>query len=888
MAGSIRIATWNANGLRNHINEVEAFLTLQNIDVFLISETHLTSESYLKIKGYSIYHTIHPSNQARGGSAVIIKNSIKHFEDVPYASESIQSSTIKLQTKKFNLRISAIYCPPKHNIKVGEYSDFLRSLGHTFILGGDLNAKHTYWASRLITTKGKELFNAGKSLGCDFLSSGEPTFWPSDPGKQPDVIDFFIVKGIHNNYATVESSFDLSSDHTPIILTLSDHVINKEPRQFLTNKKTNWENYRNELVNKINLNCSLKTIDEIDKEVENFTNLIKEISIKNTPKLITNIPGRNYSLEIKDLIKEKRKARKRWEVTRNPEHKTIYNRLSQQLRRTLATLKNESITNFLIGLSPDQNANYSLWKTCKRIKNPTTNNPPIRNPDGSWARCDQDKANLHANHLKNVFQPNATNENFTFNFSSRPIQDNVSIKHISPKEIENEIKHLKNKKSPGFDQINVQMLKELPQKGIMKLTHLFNSVIRLRHFPECWKKAEVIMIHKPGKPSNEITSYRPISLLPIVAKILEKLILKRLKVIIKKNKLIPSHQFGFREKHSTIDQVHRVSDTIEKALETKKVCSAVFLDVAQAFDKVWHEGLLHKLRKILPKAYCDIFTSYLSDRTFRVRLNQSYSSFHKIMGGLPQGGIFSPTLYLLFTADIPKSKDTLIATFADDTAILTTGINTRYSTMKLQNSLNKITSWCKQWRIKLNESKSQHINFTNRKETPLPVKINGKIIPFGNSAKYLGLTLDAKLRWKEHIKIKVRQLNITYKKLQWMIGRKSSLSIHNKLLLYKQILKPIWTYGIQLWGCSKKSNVILIQKFQNKVLRDIVDAPWYVRNADLHRDLKMDEVSEVRKRFSTTHQNRLKSHVNLEALKLNHYQGSLRRLKRNKPEDFYN
>ena len=284
MAGSIRIATWNANGLRNHINEVEAFLTLQNIDVFLISETHLTSESYLKIKGYSIYHTIHPSNQARGGSAVIIKNSIKHFEDVPYASESIQSSTIKLQTKKFNLRISAIYCPPKHNIKVGEYSDFLRSLGHTFILGGDLNAKHTYWASRLITTKGKELFNAGKSLGCDFLSSGKPTFWPSDPGKQPDVIDFFIVKGIHNNYASVESSFDLSSDHTPIILTLSDHVINKEQRQFLTNKKTNWENYRNELVNKINLNCSLKTKDEIDKKVEKFTNLIKEISIKNTPK----------------------------------------------------------------------------------------------------------------------------------------------------------------------------------------------------------------------------------------------------------------------------------------------------------------------------------------------------------------------------------------------------------------------------------------------------------------------------------------------------------------------------------------------------------------------------------------------------------------------------
>ena len=208
--------------------------------------------------------------------------------------------------------------------------------------------------------------------------------------------------------------------------------------------------------------------------------------------------------------------------------------------------------------------------------------------------------------------------------------------------------------------------------------------------------------------------------------------------------------------------------------------------------------------------------------------------------------------------------------------------------MKLQDSLNKITSWCKQWRLRLNESKSQHINFTNRKETPIPVKINGKIIPFVNTAKYLGLTLDTKLRWKEHIKIKVSQLNITYKKMQWMMGRKSNLSIHNKLLLYKQIVKPIWTYGIQLWGCSKISNINLIQKFQNKVLRDIVDAPWYARNADLHRDLKMDEVSEVRKKFSSKHHQRLKSHVNFEALKLNNYQGSLRRLKRNQPEDFYN
>jgi hypothetical protein len=118
--------------------------------------------------------------------------------------------------------------------------------------------------------------------------------------------------------------------------------------------------------------------------------------------------------------------------------------------------------------------------------------------------------------------------------------------------------------------------------------------------------AEVIMIPKPGKPPHEATSYRPISLLPILSKLFEKLLLKRLKIIIEEKKLIPDHQFGFRNQHSTIDQVHRITNIIEQTLEEKKVCSTVFLDVTQAFDKVWHEGLNHKLKLFLPVQYSRI------------------------------------------------------------------------------------------------------------------------------------------------------------------------------------------------------------------------------------------------------------------------------------------
>ena len=152
-------------------------------------------------------------------------------------------------------------------------------------------------------------------------------------------------------------------------------------------------------------------------------------------------------------------------------------------------------------------------------------------------------------------------------------------------------------------------MKELPDIALYKLPYLINACFKLKYIPHLWKIAEVILILKHGKEPTEVTSYRPISLLPILSKIIEKLLLKRLIEMIKYRKLIPAHQFGFRNKHATIDQVHRITDIIENALEEKKVCAArKTLDVAQAFDKVWHGGLLVKL--LYMSIYLSSFSRY--------------------------------------------------------------------------------------------------------------------------------------------------------------------------------------------------------------------------------------------------------------------------------------
>jgi hypothetical protein len=166
-----------------------------------------------------------------------------------------------------------------------------------------------------------------------------------------------------------------------------------------------------------------------------------------------------------------------------------------------------------------------------------------------------------------------------------------------------------------------------------------------------------------------------------------------------------------------------------------------------------------------------------------------------------------------------------VATFADDTAIMAVGGDMEKAATKLQRAADEVNNSTRQWLIKLNGYESTHVNFSNQR-CLIPILMNGKPIPHSQIAKYLGMTPNTKLRWKVHVKKKREEVGIIYKRLYWLMGRRSAMSTHNKLVLYKQILKPVWTYGIQLWECKKPSNIAIIQRFQNKVLRNIVDALW--------------------------------------------------------------
>ena len=156
---------------------------------------------------------------------------------------------------------------------------------------------------------------------------------------------------------------------------------------------------------------------------------------------------------------------------------------------------------------------------------------------------------------------------------------------------------------------------DISRLRVKAVLHLLNAITRLGYWPRPLKRAKVIMILKPGKERTDVTSYRLISLLPVISEILEKLLLSSLTKDLHHQTWIPSHQFGFRKGHCTIHQCHRLTDIILKAFEDRKYCPAVFLDASQAFDKVWHPGLLLKIQQTLPQQYFTLLQSYLNTAT---------------------------------------------------------------------------------------------------------------------------------------------------------------------------------------------------------------------------------------------------------------------------------
>ncbi len=383
-------------------------------------------------------------------------------------------------------------------------------------------------------------------------------------------------------------------------------------------------------------------------------------------------------------------------------------------------------------------------------------------------------------------------------------------------------------KGTGPASIPLKLLKLVANIVVVPLCYIINVSFTTGVFPDALKIAKVIALHKGG-PSDNVNNYRPISLLSIFDKIIEKLMHKRLYEFLDEHDILFINQFGFRKKSSTIHALLDITERIRQSMDNGKYGCGVFIDLKKAFDTVNHDILLTKLEHYgIRNNILNWFKSYLSDRKQYVFFNGVSSEVLNISCGVPQGSVLGPLLFLLYINDLPNISSKLqFFLFADDT-------NLYYESddlIELEKTMNKelklLSLWLNVNRLALNISKTNFIIFRGYRKPyahNVTLLMNKKAIEQKSHVKYLGILIDEHLNWKEHIS------NVT-KKISRSVGiickLRSCLNISLLRTIYYSLVYSHLNYGIHAWGSACKTDIEKILLLQKKAVRAMTGNRWY-------------------------------------------------------------
>ncbi|GFU35118.1 RNA-directed DNA polymerase from mobile element jockey, partial [Trichonephila clavipes] len=447
------------------------------------------------------------------------------------------------------LLIASIYIPPTTNpaTAISDLEDIF-SLGHSSILCGDYNAHHTDWGCISNNQRGLLLKNFTDDPDTDILAPPTPTRFGYNSAS---TIDFVLTRHFHWR-TSVNSVSELSSDHNPIILNFKTSIKFDFPTRTVT---TDWNLFRHTL----KTNTSFRPItahsrEDIEKLTTDITsNILHAYDLSSKP--VHNNSKTYVDSDLKSLFKQRNRARKIWQFTRDPNDKTILNRLQNQINRKVNALTQKQWEDKLTSLDLEDGSLWNMSKGYRKKRSPIS---ALTGPT-RIAYTDTQKAETLANSLENQFQlndiqnPDSDNQHMRLvdrffindnNFDDTPI-------NTKPSELLTYIKKMKIKKAPGRDKITNKMVLNFPISVIFQITNLINKILHSGHFSQAWKTATVIPILKPGKDLTLATSHRPISLLLVLSKLAERIILNTLNDHLQINDiLIPQHH-GFLANLST-------------------------------------------------------------------------------------------------------------------------------------------------------------------------------------------------------------------------------------------------------------------------------------------------------------------------------------------------